>query len=632
MNSIQKSNTLAATILWVVVLLIYGQSISFDYVWDDISLFVENTSLRSQEINWASLIRPILPDSPYLRPLVLLTWALEYQFFGLNPVFSHAINILIHGGTVFLVFLISRLVFKETKTGIQSSSFLAALLYAAHPCLVESVAWISGRFDLMATFLLMMTCWISLHIINLSSKWRYIAFPVITISALGAMASKETGVLFPILLTILLASKVADSHKFWLDLKKSIIERMDCFFAFFCAFIIYALLRQSGLGFSTYTDFSITQIINDFLNNITWLRTLSFYTFMGFFPFNSISVRHEFLNEMQSNRQNTIALFIAAFLFITTLISSARKNRFARLMLGFYVGIFPVLGIFKILNGETIGSERFMNLPLIFMSMSIAYFFNNHIIAHSKINYLKRPLILFIGGWIAISILVSHTVTSMWQNEFKLWSWQYKKGIKSQIIRTSYLYNLSLQDTDLARSEFNKEIEKIRNEYNGSLPYDVQVVYAKKLLRDDNPESLFYLEGLKSHLPSIWETHYKDGAKGSFNSTYVNVLVDYAQALMLYSGEFQLVEKQLQEVFKMGNDGVLYQAKHQMVVLKFLQGDINDARDYYIDSKNSLQSFNLERMQNSMRSLTFLSCEKNSLSENCNEYLASFEKNILESN
>ena len=100
-------------LLLLVVAGLYGQSLSFGYVWDDRVLFLDNTLLREGSWSWSAVARPILPDTPYFRPLVLSTWMAEMQFFQLTPLYSHAVNVVLHGISTCLVFAIACRVFER---------------------------------------------------------------------------------------------------------------------------------------------------------------------------------------------------------------------------------------------------------------------------------------------------------------------------------------------------------------------------------------------------------------------------------------------------------------------------------------------------------------------------------------
>jgi hypothetical protein len=83
----------------------------------------------------------------YYRPLTFLVHAVDWQIWGLNPAGFHLTNLLLHGTSSVLVFMLGRRLDGPT-TGL-----VAALLFALHPASHEAVYWVSARFDLLATCL-----------------------------------------------------------------------------------------------------------------------------------------------------------------------------------------------------------------------------------------------------------------------------------------------------------------------------------------------------------------------------------------------------------------------------------------------------------------------------------------------
>ncbi len=89
--------------------------------------------------------------STYLRPLIMISYLVDYILWGANPVFFHWTNLVIHLCNACLVYYLSCLYLSQEK-GREGVSLLAALFFAITPLNSESVAWVSGRTDLICTF------------------------------------------------------------------------------------------------------------------------------------------------------------------------------------------------------------------------------------------------------------------------------------------------------------------------------------------------------------------------------------------------------------------------------------------------------------------------------------------------
>jgi hypothetical protein len=134
----------------------------------------------------------------YARPLVMLSYAVDWQLGGGSSVMFHVTNALLHLLTIFLA---GRALLRWS--GIPAGALLATAYFALHPARAESAAWISGRPDVLAT-LGLLVCVEGVHALHNAARIR-----AITLFVLGVVVSfgaKETAVLLPLLVMIELAT------------------------------------------------------------------------------------------------------------------------------------------------------------------------------------------------------------------------------------------------------------------------------------------------------------------------------------------------------------------------------------------------------------------------------------------
>ncbi len=133
--------------------LVYANSLSGDFVWDDRKLIVDDRAIKS----WAHLgdifshdfFERNEDDLPYgyYRPVTTVSYLIDYSVWRLQPFGYHLTNVLLHSACTVLVGLVLlRLGWSFT------ASLIAAALFAVHPLHAENVAWIAGRTDLLAFF------------------------------------------------------------------------------------------------------------------------------------------------------------------------------------------------------------------------------------------------------------------------------------------------------------------------------------------------------------------------------------------------------------------------------------------------------------------------------------------------
>lgn len=167
------------------------------------------------------------------HPLAIAAYWLQYQFFGLDPLPYHLVNVALHLLNVWLVYKVA---FKLSKQAITAG--IVALLFGVHPMHVESVAWVSETKDVLYTaFYLGALLLYQSMLASGKTTGRYL---VVLLLFLAALFSKSAAVTLPILM---LAVDWYTGRK--LD-AKSIIEKIP-FFALSLVFgVVNIIAQQSG--------------------------------------------------------------------------------------------------------------------------------------------------------------------------------------------------------------------------------------------------------------------------------------------------------------------------------------------------------------------------------------------------
>ncbi|MFI5196944.1 MAG: hypothetical protein ACHQD8_07620, partial [Chitinophagales bacterium] len=141
--------------LCVVCFGLYFNTLWNGYILDDVMVLKDNTMVTQGVKAIPELLSTphmrgylIIPNDLY-RPLSLVMFAIEYQFFGLNPMVGHFFNIVVFAGCVIMLFLFLNKFFGGGKMAI---AFIAALIFAVHPIHTEVVANIKSRDELLCYF------------------------------------------------------------------------------------------------------------------------------------------------------------------------------------------------------------------------------------------------------------------------------------------------------------------------------------------------------------------------------------------------------------------------------------------------------------------------------------------------
>ncbi|MBL0226729.1 MAG: glycosyltransferase family 39 protein [Geobacteraceae bacterium] len=151
--------------------------------------FIVNVYGLNSTLSFRDIITP--GGSFYYRPLINLSYWLDFRLWGMEPTFMHLENILAHLLNVLLVYLIASRLPASLK--IPSLPFLSALLFGLHPINSESVNWIAGRTDAFAAMFILSAFYCLIRSVQeQSTRFATLAFGAAFIGVLA----KETAIMF----------------------------------------------------------------------------------------------------------------------------------------------------------------------------------------------------------------------------------------------------------------------------------------------------------------------------------------------------------------------------------------------------------------------------------------------------
>src|SRR3954452_7545482 len=125
----------ALLLIWVVTFLVYLPAMNGKQIWDD-DFHITKPELQS--LHGLSRIWFEMGATQQYYPLLHSAFWLEHKFWGNSVLGYHLLNVVWHLMSVTLLYA----VLKRLKV---PGSLLAAAIFALHPVMVESVAWISEQ-------------------------------------------------------------------------------------------------------------------------------------------------------------------------------------------------------------------------------------------------------------------------------------------------------------------------------------------------------------------------------------------------------------------------------------------------------------------------------------------------------
>ena len=152
----REGKCLIVLALVAITVLLYANSLGHGFVFDD-ELLINDQGYILKDIknvfaSAGSLVFQDKTSASFYRPVLVLSYFVDYQLGGGGAFAFHLSNLLFHLIAVLLVFYAAFLIFKDTL-----SAFLAALFFSVHPAQAEAVAWVSGRNDPLMLFFVLLS-------------------------------------------------------------------------------------------------------------------------------------------------------------------------------------------------------------------------------------------------------------------------------------------------------------------------------------------------------------------------------------------------------------------------------------------------------------------------------------------
>lgn len=214
MTKTTKLRFVAITLIVILGLIAYGNTLKNGFVYDDPLVVEGNTFITS-----LSNLRHFFDDDYYLgsgetswRVVVTLSYFIDYQLWQFKPFGYHLTNLIFHllNGILFYVFLLllipiitksSDLVKKGILTDYFSLPLIAALIFISHPVQSEAVNSVGFRHEVVFSFFFFAALIFYLKKISTAGIANKVIFYILSlICYLLSMLSKEMGMVLPLVI------------------------------------------------------------------------------------------------------------------------------------------------------------------------------------------------------------------------------------------------------------------------------------------------------------------------------------------------------------------------------------------------------------------------------------------------
>jgi len=203
--------------------------------WDDPAYVTDNQLIRDPSLGNLRFMFSTFFEGNY-HPLTMASLATDYRLWRLNPKGYHTTNVVLHVLGTWAVFWLILLL-----TGSVAMSAITALFFGIHPVHVESVAWISGRKDLLYALFYLCACisyvkWVR----GKRTRSRYYLSALVLF--VFALLSKGMAVTLPV--ALILIDLYLDGVR---SVRRRLLEKVP-FFLLSVAFGVLAISAQKATG------------------------------------------------------------------------------------------------------------------------------------------------------------------------------------------------------------------------------------------------------------------------------------------------------------------------------------------------------------------------------------------------
>ncbi|UCG33152.1 MAG: tetratricopeptide repeat protein [Phycisphaerales bacterium] len=426
--------------VWVLALIVavgafvpFWPALSNDFVnWDDDLYLTGHTQWRG--LSWGHIrwMFTTTHGGPY-QPLSWLSWAVDHAIWGMNPRGFHLTSMVLHAANAAVFFLIAlalleRAAARTARSAVCAGAVIAALLFAAHPLRVESVAWATERRDVLSGLFYLLSVlaylrWWSRAADQAAGRcrgWPGGAFVLFVL----ALFAKGMSVTLPVVLLVLDAYPLRrirfatepDTPWFTGDTRRAILEKVP----FLVASLVIGAVAVWGvrtMGPFARTDLLLTQRL------MTSCYAACFYISKSVWPV-GLSPLYEFPLRMSLGEAR---FWGSVLVFAATCVLVYRWRRrlpgVAAAWVCYLVVLAPVSGLLQ--AGPQIAADRYTYLATLSLALLIGGAFAG-MWAWAKVGRKQTALSAIAAAVTVCLAVLTWRQTLAWRDSMTLWQHAYR--------------------------------------------------------------------------------------------------------------------------------------------------------------------------------------------------------------
>jgi hypothetical protein len=438
-------NTFYISLIFIVTFVVYYISLFNFLAIDDHRLL---THLLNDKVNFKKLF--LENGGVYYRPLLSLSYYLDFKLWGLEISFYHLENLIIHFfNSILLFFLVKKLLIFYKYNGQNEFyiSFLSVLIFIVNPLNTESVNWISGRSDLLSTFFVLIALNFLFHGLIKTNLYNFLLSYIF--GFLGLLTKENAMSFFILYLFIIL---------FRFKIKNIFIKVFLISVNLLCI-LVYFILRTNFFYKDNVVVSKISQAV-DHYNYIKYVIVL--FKAAGFY-IKKLFVFYP-LNFAIQNVSN-IYIFLGLFFFVITLLLIFKKRLLTDMFIYSIIFFLPSLPIAAGNIAWTKYAERYLYASTLFFCIFIILL-TKLFSEYFKPVIFKLPIIIIFVIYFCATLYRNY----QWMDSVRLYKDTVEKSPHNLSIRNEYAIALM---NDGKIQEANKVFSYLAKQNNtlGTLNY-----------------------------------------------------------------------------------------------------------------------------------------------------------------
>ena len=409
---------LISLLVTVVIGFLYFNSLGNQFTnWDD-SMVYANSQVRS--LSWDNIIKIFtLEKAANFQPIRILSYAIDYYFWKLNPVGYHITSILFYILTCIMVFFTLRhlstsLRDKASPDSHERVALFGSLIFAAHPVHVEAVTWLAARKEVLQGFFFFLALYLYLKVRKIAGRKRMVYLGMVLFAMLLAILSKPSAVVFP---AVILVYEIAQRENKWMDFIRNhriFLAILILISIIFASILIKVMWEAGGVkpyrGGSFFNNLLISFTI--FIHNIILLIFTINYSAAYTIP----------ISNPVLSLQTSIFVGVTLLLFGLSLWSLKKTKVVFFSFFFFFVTLTPYLNIIPI---STLLADRYIFISSLSSCFLLGIAFD--ILYNERMKRFSASFFKLLSIAVFLFLLAGYSYMTMnqnkiWRNSYTLWT------------------------------------------------------------------------------------------------------------------------------------------------------------------------------------------------------------------